>query len=53
MNRFRHESGAVVSDKSPHKANAKKQGKSLKEKRAAKAAKVAQKAVKPLDLPRS
>jgi len=39
-----------VSDKSPQKANAKKQGKTLKEKRAAKTAK---KAAKPLDLPRS
>jgi hypothetical protein len=42
-----------VSDKSPQKGNAKKQGKSLKEKRAAKVAKNAQKATKPLDLPRS
>jgi hypothetical protein len=42
-----------VPDKSPQKANAKKQGKTLKEKRAAKVAKVAQKSVKPLDLPRS
>jgi len=41
-----------VSDKSPQKANA-KQGKTLKEKRAAKLAKAAQKIAKPLDLPRS
>jgi hypothetical protein len=43
----------TVPDKSPQKANAKKQGKTLKEKRAAKIAKVAQKTAKPLDLPRS
>ena len=42
-----------MSDKSPQKANAKKQGKTLKEKRAAKLAKAAQKIAKPLDLPRS
>jgi len=40
----------TVSDKSPQKSNAKKQGKTLKEKRAAK---VAKKSSKPLDLPRS
>lgn len=43
----------TVHDKSPKKTNAKKQGKTLKEKRAAKIAKVAQKAAKPIDIPRS
>jgi hypothetical protein len=39
-----------VSDKSPQKSNAKKAGKTLKEKRAVKKAK---KLDKPIDLPRS
>lgn len=42
-----------MSDKSPHKSSAKKLGKSLKEKRAAKAEKAAQKVDKPVNVPRS